>query len=51
MTVADLRDELENYDKDAEVVIVDWSNGETFDVTVGSDDEDEGTAFCRLGMV
>ena len=50
MTVIDLKKELENYDDNAEVIGVDWSNGQTFDVTIGSDDEDEGEKYCRLSF-
>ena len=50
MTVKDLKEELAQYDDNAEIIAIDWSNGRTFDITVGSDDEDEGTAFCRIGI-
>lgn len=50
MKVKDLKAELENYNDDAEVVVIDWSTGNTFDATVGGDDEDEGEAYCRIGI-
>ena len=49
MTVRELKKELENYNDDAEVVIVNWSTGSEYDPTVGSDDPDEGTRYCRIG--
>lgn len=50
MTVKELREALNEYDDNAEVIVVNWSNGYTYDVTIGGDDEDEGTAYCRLGL-
>ncbi len=50
MKVIELKNALEDYNDDAEVIGVDWSNGQTFDVTIGSDDEDEGEKYCRLGF-
>ena len=50
MKVKDLKIILDDYDDNAEVVIVDWSNGNTFIPTVGSDDIDEGDAYCRIGI-
>ncbi len=50
MKVKDLLEELKGYDANAEVVVVDWSNGSTFEPTIGSDDEDEGSAYCRIGI-
>lgn len=51
MTVSELIEVLKNeYDGDAEVVVVDWSTGRTYDISVGGDDLDEGTAFCRIGL-
>lgn len=50
MNVQGLKDILKGYDDEAEVIGVNWSNGETFDITVGSDDEDEITKFCRIGF-
>lgn len=50
MKVRDLRRELRYYSDDAEVVIVDWSNGIVFSPSIGSDDPDEGEAFCRIGI-
>ena len=50
MTVKDLKIILDSYDDNAEVVVVNWSNGETSDITVGGDDEDEGSRFCRIGF-
>ena len=50
MKVKELKSILEDYDDEAEVIGVDWSNGQTFDITVGSDDEDEGTKFCSIAF-
>ena len=50
LTVKDLKIILDDYDDDAEVVIVDWSNGNMFIPTVGSDDIDEGNVYCRIGF-
>ena len=50
MTVADLKEILKTYNDDAKVVVVDWSNGREYDITVGGDDEDEGTKYCRIGI-
>ena len=50
MTVKQLKEALEDYDDEAEVVVVDWANGEEFEPTVGSDDEDEYTDYCRIGI-
>ena len=50
MTVKDLKEELDNYDDEAEVVVVDFSNGRVWDAIIGSDDEDEFTEFCRISF-
>jgi hypothetical protein len=50
MKVKDLKSILESYDDNAEVLVVDWSNGQTFSPSVGGDDDDEGTEFCRIGI-
>lgn len=50
MKAKDLIEELKHYDPNAKVVVVDWSNGTSYEPTIGSDDEDEGTAFCRIGI-
>lgn len=50
MKVKDLKSILESYDDNAEVLVVDWSTGRTFSLTVGGDDDDEGTEFCRIGI-
>lgn len=50
MTVKELKTVLDNYDDDAQVVVVDWSNGRTYSPTIGGDDADEGTKYCRIGM-
>ena len=50
MKVKDLKKELANYDDNAEVIIVDWSNGNTYEPTIGGDDEDEGSEYCRIGF-
>ena len=46
MTVKQLKEALGDYADEAEVVIVDWSNGKELEPTVGSDDEDEYTNYC-----
>lgn len=48
--VKDLMEMLKDYNPDAKVVICDWSNGRTYEPTIGSDDEDEGTEYCRIGL-
>ena len=49
-TVKDLIRELTtHYSPDAEVVVVDWSKGATYTPSVGGDDEDEGSKYCRIG--
>lgn len=50
MKVKDLKEMLEDYDENAEVIGVDWSNGRVFDISVGGDDEDEYTDYCRIGI-
>ena len=50
MTVKELKMLLDDYDDDAEVVVVDWSNGRTMEPSIGCDDEDEGSVFCRIGI-
>ena len=50
MTVADLKEILKEYNDDAKVVVVDWSNGREFEPSVGGDDEDEYTEYCRIGI-
>lgn len=50
MFVKELKKILESYDDDAEVIGVDWSNGNTFDINVGGDDDDEGSKYCRIGF-
>lgn len=50
MTVKELKEELERYDDNAEVIIVDWSIGLGYSPTVGGDDLDEGTRYCRIGF-
>lgn len=50
MVVKDLKNILENYNDDAKVIIVDWSTGQEYTPTVGGDDENEGTDFCRIGI-
>lgn len=41
---------LEDYDDNAGVIIVDWTNGQEYEPTVGGDDEDEGSDYCRIGI-
>jgi hypothetical protein len=50
MTVADLKEILKTYNDNAKVVVVDWSNGREFEPSVGGDDEDEYTEYCRIGI-
>ena len=51
MKIKDLIDILSNdYNENAEVIIVDWSNGKEYFPTIGSDDEDEGIKYCRIGI-
>ncbi len=50
MTVKELREQLEEYDDNATVVVVDWTNGSEYEPTVGGDDEDEYTEKCRIGF-
>ena len=50
MTVKELREMLESYNENAQVIIVDWSNGREYDSSIGSDDEDEGINYCRIGI-
>lgn len=50
MTVKDLLAELANYAEDAEVIVVDWENGMEYTPTIGSDDENEGHKYCRIGI-
>lgn len=50
MTVRDLKSILEDYDDEAEVVVVDWSNGREYYPTIGGDDGDEYVEYCRIGI-
>lgn len=50
MTVRELKEQLNEYNDDAEVVVVDWSNGTEYEPTIGGDDEDEYTEKCRIGI-
>lgn len=50
MTVKEFKEQLEAYNEDAEVVVVDWANGTEYDPTIGGDDEDEFTEKCRIGF-
>lgn len=50
MTIKELKEELKNYNDNAEVIIVDWSNGRSYEPTIGGDDVDEGTKYCRIGL-
>lgn len=50
MKVRELKEELAAYDENAEVVLVDWATGRQFTPTIGSDDENEGSEYCRIGM-
>ena len=49
MTVKDLRTELDKYDDDAKVIIIDWITRDKMEPFIGSDDENEGTEYCRIG--
>lgn len=50
VTVKEFKEQLEAYNEDAEVVVVDWANGTEYDPTIGGDDEDEFTEKCRIGF-
>ena len=50
MTVLELKEALESYENAAKVIVVNWENGRTFEPSVGSDDEDEGEQYCRIGI-
>lgn len=50
MTVKELKACLQDYNDNAEVIVVDWSNGNVYEPSVESDDEDEYTNYCRIGM-
>ena len=51
MTVKALKDILADYNDDAEVVVVDFSNGREFDFAVGDDDNgSEYTKTCTIGL-
>ena len=50
MTVADLKHMLNEYPDDAEIRVVDFTNGRTYDLSVGSDDEDEGETACTFSF-
>ena len=49
MKVKELKKILDNYADDAEVIVVDWSDGVEYEsVGVGSDEDDEYTEVCRI---
>lgn len=50
MTVKDLKAFLKEYNNNAKVIIVDWSDGTEYEPSIGSDDENEYTEFCRIGL-
>ena len=50
MTVAELKEALKSYDDNAEVIGVDWSTGEELELTIGSNDDDEFTRYCRVSI-
>ena len=50
MTVKELREQLKEYNDNANVVVVDWENGTEYEPTVGGDDEDEYTDKCSIGF-
>ena len=50
MTVKQLKEMLKEYNDNAEVLVVNWTNGNEYEPTVGSDDEDEYTEKCRIGF-
>ena len=49
--VREIKEELENYNDDAEVRLVDFANGRIYDIVVGSDDEDEYDKACTISAV
>ena len=50
MTVRELKNALNEYNDNAEVIIVNWTSGWSFDPSIGSDDENEGETYCRIGF-
>ena len=50
MTVKELKDILTHYNDDAEVIVVDWGAGRSFSPSIGCDDEDEYSDYCRIGI-
>lgn len=50
MTVKEFKKQLKQYNDNANVVIIDWTNGIEYEPTVGGDDEDEYTDKCRIGF-
>lgn len=50
LRVKDLKAILNDYDDNARVVVVDWSNGQTYEPSIGGDDDDEGVSYCRIGI-
>lgn len=51
ITVRELKKLLSDYSDDAEVIVVNWETGTSSNITVGGDDEDEGTAYCRISII
>ena len=49
MTVKELKEMLCDYNDDAKVIGVDWSNGFTYNVFVGNDeDDDDNTCYISF---
>ena len=50
MTVKELKEMLKKYNDNAEVLVVNWTNGNEYKPTIGGDDKDEYTDKCRIGF-
>ena len=50
MTVIELKATLDDYDDNAEIVVVDFTNGRKYDLFIGSDDDGEGTETCTFSF-
>ena len=50
MTVIELKTTLDDYDDNAEIVVVDFTNGRKYDLFIGSDDDGEGTETCTFSF-
>lgn len=50
MTVKELKEILADYNDNAIVTVIDWSNGRTYTPAVGSDDKKEFTERCSISF-